>query len=143
MGFATVCMLVVTLVLGCSGPAPTGTTDPPALLRLQRIYEFYQAYTTDKKKPPADEKALKDYIRELPADRKTGFGMIDDIDELFVSPRDKKPYVVRYKFNIEVGGETQAVAWEETGAGGSRFVALNVGYVQEYTDADFKELKKK
>ena len=133
----------VLTVAGCTSTAPTGTSDPPAKLRLERILEFYRSYIDDKKQAPPDEKALKDYIQALPADRKQGFGMVDDLDQLFTSARDNQKYVVRYKLKFSPGGETEAVAWEQTGQDGRRFVALTVGYVQEYADADFKELKKK
>ncbi len=138
-----VALVTVGLALGCSSTPPMTTSDPPASLRLQRLLEFYRSYTDEKKKPPADEAALKDYIRGLPGDRKEGFGMPENVDELFISPRDKQKYVVRYKVKWDVGGETEAVAWEEKGEGGMRYVALNVGYVQEYDEQGFQELKKK
>jgi hypothetical protein len=127
---------------GCGG-APTGTTDPPAKLRLERLFEYYQSYTADKKKPPSDEKALKDYIAGLPADRREAAGMVETVDELFVSPRDGQKYVVRYKLRLDPGAEPEAVAWEAVGQGGMRLVALSIGYVQEYGEEEFKELKTK
>jgi hypothetical protein len=129
--------------VGCSRSAPTGTSDPAAKLRLERILEFYRSFLDEKKQPPADEKALQDFIRALPPDRKQGFGMTDNLDELFTSPRDHQKYAVRYKLRFRPGGDAEAVAWEATGEGGSRYVALTIGYVELYDEAAFAELKKK
>jgi hypothetical protein len=138
----TLSVALVALV-GCSQQPPMTTSDPPAKLRLDRILEFYTRYDREKKKPPPDEAVLKEYIRGLPADQKQGFGMTENVDDLFVGPRDNKPYVVRYKVRIDPGGESEAIAWEATATGGVRFVALSNGYVQEYDDAQFAEVKKK
>lgn len=119
------------------------TSDPPAKLRLDRILEFYRRHIDEKKKPPQDEKSFKDYIRGLPDDQKQGFGMTADVDELFVGPRDNKPFVVRYKLKFDPGGASEGVAWESTSQNGMRFVALTNGYVEEYDDGTFDELKKK
>jgi hypothetical protein len=134
--------LVGLIAAGCGGSPPTGTTDPPAKLRLERLLEYYRSYAAEKKKPPPDEKALKDYIAGLPADRREAAGMVEGVDELFVSPRDGQKYVVRYKVRLNPGAEPEAVAWEAVGQGGTRFVALSIGYVQEYGEEEFKELKK-
>lgn len=119
------------------------TSDPPARLRLDRLLEFYRRHLDEKKKPPADEKAFKEYIRGLPADQKQGFGMTDSVDDLFIGPRDGKPYVIRYKLKFDPGGATEAVAWESSAQNGMRFVALTSGYVEEYDDGTFNEVKKK
>jgi hypothetical protein len=134
-------VIVGLIAAGCGG-APTGTTDPPAKLRLERLLECYRSYAAEEKTPPPDEKALKDYIAGLPADRREAAGMTEGVDELFVSPRDGQKYVVRYGLRPDPGGETEAVAWEAVGQGGARFVALSVGYVEEYGEAEFNELKK-
>lgn len=131
------------VVAGCGSDPPTGTSDPPAKLRLERLLEFYRSHLDERKKPPADEKAFKEYIRGLPADRKQGFGMTADPDELFTSPRDGQKYRVRYNLRFTPGGSAEAVAWEAAGANGSRYVALSVGYVEEYDEERFAEFKVK
>lgn len=141
--FVLTALVTIVALTGCSSKPPTGTSDPVAKLQLERILEFYRAYLDEKKKPPSDEKTLRDFIAALPADRKQGFGMTDDLDKLFTSPRDNKKYVVRYKLKFSPSGDTEALAWEETGLAGSRFVALSMGYVEEYDEERFKEIKRK
>ncbi len=134
---------LIILLVGCSQQPPMTTSDPPAKLRLDRLLDFYRKHLDEKKKPPQDEASFKEYIRGLPDDQKQGFGMTPNVDDLFVGPRDNKPYVIRYKVKFSAGGDTEAVAWESTATDGIRFVALSVGYVQEYDDEGFNELKKK
>jgi hypothetical protein len=66
----------------------------------------------------------------------------DDLDGIFISPRDNQKYVVRYNLKPAPGGATRAVAWEATGQGGLRYVALSVGYVEEYDDETFRQYQK-
>jgi len=134
---------LLVFLLGCSAQPPMTTSDPPAKLRLDRLLDFYRKHLDEKKKPPQDEASFKEYIRGLPDDQKQGFGMTPNVDDLFVGPRDNKPYVIRYKVKFSASGDTEAIAWESTATDGIRYVALSVGYVQEYDEERFAELKKK
>ena len=137
-----VCLLLF-LALGIPGCGKRiGTTDPPAKIQLERLFEFYQAYAAKNKRPPPDEKAFKEFIRQLPKEERDAAGVGDDVDSFLVSPRDGQKFDIRYRLVIDVGGPTQAVAWEHTGKDGKRLVALSVGYVQEYSEEDFHALKK-
>jgi hypothetical protein len=40
-------------------------------------------------------------------------------------------------------GQNRALAWEETGQDGKRYVALTMGYVQEYDEETFQHYKPK
>jgi len=51
-------------------------------------------------------------------------------------------YVVRYNLKPDAGGVTRAVAWEATGQGGLRYVALSVGYVEEYDAETLRQYQK-
>ena len=121
---------------------PHGTTDPPAKLRLEKIFQFYQAYTRQRHRPPPDEEAFKDYLRDLPADEKAVARLGDDVDDFLSSPRDGEKYLIRYGPIVDVGGLTRAIAWEQTGVNGKRFVALSVGYVQECDEETFRGYQK-
>jgi len=127
---------------GCSRPA-TGTTDPEPKLRLERLLGSYKAFVVKNKKGPANEAALRTFLLALSQEEKNNLKIGDDLDALFVSPRDQQKYEVRYGLPLTVGGATEAVAWEKTGQDGHRYVALNIGYVQQYSEQDFQELKKK
>ncbi len=139
-------LLVMGLALtgsGCGGGTRTGTTDPEAKLRLEHLLRAWNAYVDNKQKTPASEDDLKNYLRKLSAKDREKIGLPEDFEKIFTSPRDGAKYVVRYGMpRLDAGGDSQPIAWEQNGAGGKRFVALNVGYVEEYEDAAFNALKK-
>src|SRR5262245_32824702 len=138
-------LLVLSLALaglGCGGGPRTGTTDPEAKLRLQKLMDLYWAYVEKKNKTPANEKDLKDFVQGMSPRDKDSLSVPDDYEKLFTSPRDGQKYMVRYGIpKPERGGESRALAWEQAGAEGKRFVALSVGYVEEYGEESFKDLK--
>jgi hypothetical protein len=65
------------------------------------------------------------------------------VDRLFTSPRDGSKYAVRYGVAASPEGmASEALAWEQSGEKGKRFVALTVGHVEEYAEEEFNPLKK-
>src|SRR5437762_3412745 len=116
------------LVFRGSGTPQTGTTDPEAKTRLEKLFQLYRAFAGENKsRGPANEQALKDYYGKLPPDQKAVYG--DNVDTLFVNPRDGEKYVVRYGVRIDPGGRQEGIIWEKEGKDGKRFVALSMGYV--------------
>jgi hypothetical protein len=67
---------------------------------------------------------------------------ITEIDKLFVSSRDNKPYVVIY--GTMPGGQgpggAPVVAYEKEGVKGKRFVASALGAVVEVEEAEFRKM---
>jgi hypothetical protein len=124
---------------GCRGGAPP---EPEGKVRITRLLRLYQVYVERNKKGPTGEQALRDFGQKLSAKERDEYLIGDDLDSIFTSPRDNQKYVVRYNLKLDPGGPTRAVAWEAVGQGGMRFVALSIGYVEEYDDATFKEYKK-
>jgi hypothetical protein len=140
-------VLVAILLAGLAGCSSENTAiatnDPVAKLRLERLLKFYQMYTNEKKKPPTNEQVFKDYIRALPKEHKEGIGATDDVESILVSPRDKQKYHFQYGMMARPDGPNRALAWEETGQDGKRYVALTIGYVQLYDEDGFQNAKKK
>ena len=119
-----------------------GSTEPEAKVRLTKLLRLYQLYAEKNKKGPPDEQALRAFGQKLSAQERDEYLIGDDLDSIFTSPRDNQKYVVRYNLKPDAGGVTRAVAWEATGQGGMRYVALSVGYVEEYDDETFQQYKK-
>jgi hypothetical protein len=120
----------------------SGSTEPEAKVRLTKLLRLYQLYAEKNKKGPPDEQALRAFGQKLSAQERDEYLIGDDLDGIFTSPRDNQKYVVRYNLKPDSGGVTRAVAWEAAGQGGLRYVALSVGYVEEYDDETLQQYKK-
>jgi hypothetical protein len=125
--------------LGCGGG---GQSEPEGKVRLTKVLRLYQVYVERNKKGPPSEQALRDFGQKLSAKERDDYLIGDDLDTIFTSPRDNQKYAIRYNLKLDPGGQTRAVAWEATGEGGKRFVALSIGYVEEYDDETFQEYNK-
>ncbi len=123
---------------GCPSGGTGGSSDD-GRARITKLFHLYKAYTEQNKKGPPDEKALIDFGKKLTPEQRAGYIIPDDIDGLFVSPRDKQKYVIRYGAKLEPTGPPKGIIWEAQGKGGTRFVALAMGYVEEYTEEMSKD----
>lgn len=135
-----VTILLCCLALGCGGG--TASPEPDAKVRLTKVLRLYQVYVEKNKQGPPNEQALRQFGQKLSARERDEYLIGDDLDSIFTSPRDKQPYVIQYNLKLDPGARTRAVAWEATGEAGMRFVALSVGYVEEYDEETFQQYKK-
>jgi hypothetical protein len=90
--------------------------------------------------PPANEAAFKEFIRAVDGSK----GATDNLDSLFLSERDRKPYVIVYgrpKARAGSGGMS-IIAYEQDGKDGKRLVVNSLGMVQEVDQTRFQELTK-
>src|SRR5262245_15480430 len=94
----------------CCRSAPTGTTDPEAKLRLMKLLQLYKVYVDKTKKGPPTEQALRDFGQKLSAKERDEYLIGDDLDNIFISPRDNQKYVIKYNLKLEPGGQARAVA---------------------------------
>src|SRR5262249_62271178 len=144
-GCRLLCLVAMFLgcsTAGCGGSKVAPSNDPEAKQRLEKVLRLYQAYVDKNKKGPTDERSLREVGQKMSTQERSEFGIGNDVDQIFTSPRDKQKYVIQYNLRLDPAGPTRAVAWETTGQGGKRFVALTIGYVEEYDDATFKDYKK-
>ena len=108
---------------------------------IQRISNMYAAYQNMKGSGgPKDEADLKAWIREY-APNKLEMMKIDvnNLDGLFTSERDGKPFKIRYK----VGGgrgSVVPVVFEQEGVGGKKQVGFTGGKVEEVDAAEYAAL---
>ncbi len=130
-------LLLACLVAGCTPQGNTGTDDAAA--RLRTLAVNYQRYAGQNQGngPPSEQK-FKDFIK------KVGLPEGLTIDDLFVSPRDKQPYEIRYKIRPGFPGpDSPVIMWEQTGDGSTRQVARASGAVIVVPEAEFAQLKPK
>jgi hypothetical protein len=126
--------------LGCNSGPPIPPLKANAQDRLYKLFNLYRFYMEKNRKPPASEEELADFGKKLDASERESRNLGNDIDSLFVSPRDNKKFVVRYNLaNLE---SAKALAWEAEGKDGRRFVALTRGNVEEYDQEMFNQYTK-
>jgi hypothetical protein len=106
---------------------------------LKPLAVFYGQFIGQHRgQPPASEKEFKEFIRSSGTRQLAGFD-VSNVESLFVSSRDQKPYVVLYGKNAPAG-KARVVAYEREGKGGTRFIANDLGDVQEVDEAQLKEM---
>jgi hypothetical protein len=131
---------LLVILCGCSSGPPDAPQEAIAKERLSKLFNLYRLYIEKNRKGPASEEELLAFGKQLDATERESRNIGTDIDSLFVSPRDKKKFVVRYGLaNIEA---VKALAWEAEGKEGRKFVALTRGNVEEYEEPMFKEYTK-
>jgi hypothetical protein len=129
------------LAAGCAGRGGASSGQLDGQARLNSLFNLYRAYVDANRKGPPNEEALREFGQKMtPADREAKL-IGDDLENIFVSPRDGKKFVVRYNVRIDPS-QNKAVAWEETGVGGMRLVALSIGYIVEYDEQTLADYKK-
>jgi hypothetical protein len=129
------------LISGCANNSGASGGQPDAQARLNSLYNLYRAYVEANRKGPPNEEALREFGQKMsPADRDARL-IGEDLESIFVSPRDGKKFVVRYNLRIDPS-QNKAVAWEETGVNGMRLAALSIGYVVEYDEQTLNDYKK-
>jgi hypothetical protein len=130
---------VLAILAGCDSQPRSADQlkQVPGLKPLGLMYSFYVGQHQGKS--PPSEADLKTFIKSLPAERLKQFN-IDDVDAIFTSPRDGKPYQVTYGGKGGRPGGPTPVAWEQDGKGGKRFVVDSLGKLEEVDEAKFQEM---
>jgi len=140
-GFRRVRVFAARLaLLGILVGAGCGKAPPPENRTLRDLAVQYGRYASQNQgMGPPGAKELKEFIKE------NATVPVDDVEKLFISPRDKQPYVVYYNLQLGVpnskGGP--AIAHEQVGANGKRFVALMTTRVEDADEDRFNELVSK
>jgi hypothetical protein len=124
---------------GCGSHQKSAPREQSGLKKLALVYGRFLSQSRGQ--PPANEAEFKKFAQSLrPVDLKA-FN-IDDIEQVFISERDGKPYVVIYgKPQGPPGpGGSPVIAYEQEGKAGKRWVASVVGAVEEVDEARFQQL---
>jgi hypothetical protein len=119
------------VLVGCAEQPPSEQSD------LQLLSVMYgQFRSSHRGELPQDEKQFKNFIASERGHVLTNSG-IANVDALFVSQRDGKPYVVKYR-NAKDWPLEAMVAYEQEGEGGVLQVANDLGGVTELTAEQFQ-----
>ena len=120
--------LVASLLLaGCSSDKPAADT-----VKLMHLVDFQRQFAeAHDGREPKSVVELREWVNEKDpqelADRQ-----ITDVTSLFTSSRDGQPFVIVPRAEAAVtSDQNRIVAYEQTGVGGLRLVAFDLGQVME------------
>lgn len=134
--------------LGCGkkGAGKVATEE----LRLRALAALYMRYFGQHGgQPPKDATEFKKFIQSLPAEQLDKMTQGEDIEKLFDSPRNAKPYVIRYGITQALGapGKTgdgpptaPVFAYESEPVDGKRMVGFLTGQPKLVSEEEFDEL---
>ncbi len=137
VGLCLAAIAVCVLSSGCGGSGRESQEREESNLKPLALL-YGQFIGQHRGRPPANEEELKEFIRSTGSQQLASFGVTDP-NSLFISSRDQKPYVVLYGVGAPLGA-ARVVAYEREGKGGTRFIANDLGEVQEVDEARFTEM---
>ncbi len=140
-GLAVAAFLVLPAVLGCSGPSRKAREITESNLKPLAIL-YGQFLSQHRGQPPKNEAEFRGFVKSLNPAQLAAMTANREVDSLFISPRDQKPYVVVYgKAKGPAGpGGAPVIAYEQEGKDGRRFVASTMGAIEEVDDATFRQM---
>ncbi|VTR94836.1 unnamed protein product [Gemmata massiliana] len=139
-----VCALALGSAIGLVGCSRDRTAEAVGAMNTsnaQRLSNMYAAYQNFKGgRGPASEAEFREFIKSYdPTKLKMMNINPDDLDGLFKSESDGKPFKVRY--NVGGGrGSQDPVVFEQEGKDGKKNVGYTGGLVEEVDDATYKQL---
>jgi hypothetical protein len=145
----TVCFGKILLAIAASVGllSASGCSDNQSAEReqsnLKPLAVFYGRYVGQHRgQTPPNEQEFRKFLEAMGKEHLLSM-QVNSIDEVFVSSRDKKPYVVLYGLVSKTGNELPSatvVAYEQEGKGGKRFIARLLGAIEEVDEAKFKQI---
>ena len=129
--------LAVTMILsglpsaGCTGKNAAQERDHADINAIATVYRSYAQIHGG---PPPNEQVLRKFIESLPGEKRKAL-KAEDIDAIFISPRDRQPYVVCYG-EATKGLIPDYYIYEKEGFEGKRWVACSMGFVSEMDRAE-------
>lgn len=128
--------LAACVQTGCGSSGLAGGSGEARLTVLTKKYVAY--LNTHQNRPPASEGEFKQYIADAGGSATTRAG-VASVDELFVSPRDGKSFVVAYGKAAIPLISRGIIAYETSGKEGKRLVGYRLGYVEAVDDDKFRK----
>lgn len=150
--FICFCLLSSLLFTGCEGKTNSRLRElnGSQIQQLVNCYCFYQArHSYSGPKDEAEFRAFLSESRHKDAFERVGIDS-SNIDSLFVSERDGKPYKIKYGLKGSMAGFFEPVVFESEGVdgevmvgfGGSKSELMSLDESEELYDAKVKKKKK-
>jgi hypothetical protein len=128
-------LLALALVAAaCSGKVKEKPLSPEEH-NLVKFGRLYLEHRKAQGRPPASVDQLKAWAKNQSKEALAKMG-IEDLDKVFISPRDNEPYVL---VSLPMG-MGPVLAHEKTGSGGKRLVLNSQGSVYEADEENFNKM---
>ena len=137
----TVGLFVLALaVCGCGRDNVAREVAAMNASNLKRVANMYAAYQNYRGTGPTDEADFKAFIKGFMPKNLEMMGIDpNNVDKIFTSERDSKPFKIRYR--VAGGrGSVDPVVFEQEGQGGKKQVGFTGGRVDEADDATYQAL---
>ncbi len=129
----------VCLLAGCSSTPPPAAEFTPNEVHLKRVVGLYSEYKSTKGTWPKNTAELKAWVKSMPKAELEKHN-IDDVDKVFISPRDGQEYVIVPMPPKAPMGMTKVIAYEKTGVQGKHWKIASQGYINEVTTEQLDKL---
>jgi hypothetical protein len=131
--FACLMILTVTSLSGCGG----GTVQDRDRADINVIAKAYRSYAQLHGAPPPNESELRKFIESLPEEKRQALHA-ENLESIFISPRDRQSYVVSYGETTK-GSIPNYYIYEREGVNGKRWAASSMGYVSEVDQGEIDQ----
>jgi hypothetical protein len=136
-------VLLLSAVVGCSGDRIASSVAAQNDSNIKRAVNLYSAYQlTHGYQGPKNEQVLRDFVAShgIPIKNLEMMGVDpSNLDNVFKSERDGKPFKIRYGVTGGMG-VSDALVFEDQGVDGKKLVAFNGPVVEDVDDARYKDL---
>jgi hypothetical protein len=140
---AAAVLLVPTVMAALTGCGDKTAKEVAAMNKsnIQRLANIYSAHQNYKGgRGPANEAEFKEFIKNFDTEKLQMMGVkTEDMNGLFTSERDGKPFKIRY--NVGGGrGSVDPVVFETEGKDGKKQVGYTGGNVEDVDDQTYQQL---
>ncbi len=108
---------------------------PQGRITIKRLAILYGQFAGGR--PPRDEEEFRKFVEKNKSRVPVA---VDTQEDLFISPRDGKPYVILYGSEAQKHQQSGLAIYEQEGVNGLRQVAFTIGMVEEVDDAWLQEI---
>ena len=136
---------MIPLSFGCSASKKASDNLAKEQSRLKALAVIYTSFVSQNMgRVPPNEQIFKQFVQKKLANRQPDQKEVSQ-EEIFISERDQKPFVVLYGQAAQSGPRNgpagmPVVMYEQDGVDGRRLVASSMGAVEEVDEEQFHQL---
>lgn len=133
--------LGLLLLAGCPKDKATdmfNSVNGSNIQRLANLYCVYQA--AHEFKGPKDEPQFRQFISEMPPSRLKYYSVdASQLDQLFVSERDQKPFIIRWDLTAKSRQGLVPMVFEQQGVDGKYMIGFSSFEIREVDRSEYEQ----